>query len=104
MDGMLLLDILFFVPIYTIAYDPCTIRLWFMSGGGLPCTIHDGLIVSDMPLSDGKAFNHSMAHSTMLITIIFGTFLKGIACVMDLQHSLTVLIDLSIAPTCSFFP
>ena len=75
-----------------------------MSGFGLPCTILAGLNVLDIPLLDGKAFSHSVAHATIAMTIIFGIFLYGRECVIVLQRSLTVQIDLSMIATCSSLP
>ena len=43
-----------------MAYDPGVILFWLMSGLDLPVTIAVGLIESEIPSFDGKAFNQDV--------------------------------------------
>ena len=65
-------------------------------------TMPAGLMLPVMPFFDRNAFNQYVAHSTREVVINFVYLLKGTVCVIHLHRSLTVRIDPSITPTCSF--
>ena len=58
MDGTPRLFMVLSVPVYTMAYDPKTIRWWLKSGFGLPSIMLDGLMVSETPFLLGNALSH----------------------------------------------